>query len=277
MDERPLRCCVINLARSPERLARVRGGFEGCAPPGWALEVFAATDGQALTAAGRLSPGQKGCFTSHLRLLEQSLEDDEPLWVLEDDVVFSPQVFGIVRQALAASKAHLLFTDVGAANPDDMLKVMAMWPGGNAPRLLDLKALQFLGASSYVVAGGAKRELVRMLKPFADPLDVPYDVVLRHLIHQGAIAASVTLPFFTTLSEDAERSQIDPLTVKERVWNTTRRLFFVNQDLDACEAAASQVFAGLDDRKARVFGLLMAARVSADYRAGTPAAEKGSP
>ncbi|WP_374470084.1 glycosyltransferase family 25 protein [Phenylobacterium sp.] len=266
MSVDPIRCCVINLPKAAKRLDAIRSAFAAAAPVGWTLEVFPGVDGAQIETQGRLTAGEKGAFLSHLRLLESSLHDDAPLWILEDDAELSASAFQMVGEALSASKAHLLFTDVGPANAEDMLKVLAFWPGRNTPRLLDLRAIQFVGASSYLVAGPAKRELATLLRVFADPLDAPIDLVLRHLIHEGALSAAVTLPFLTTLSPHAEQSQVYGLTVKERVWNTTRRLFFIDQDLEACASAASQLFQELGDRKAQVFGQLLAARVSADFR-----------
>ena len=105
---------VINLDRSPDRLAAVRARF---AAVGVDLVRFAGIDAAAnaeLVAASvdqdlfrafmrrTAEPGEVGCALSHLAVWESLADgDDETMLVLEDDA-FPAEHFGSIAQILAA-------------------------------------------------------------------------------------------------------------------------------------------------------------------------------
>ena len=87
-----MRIFVINLDRSPDRLAYMRDQLHGM---GLAFERVRAVDGleldeDELRRHGDLAPTETACFLSHRRAWEGLLRSDENLaLVLEDDTIMS--------------------------------------------------------------------------------------------------------------------------------------------------------------------------------------------
>jgi glycosyl transferase, family 25 len=97
---------VINLARSPERRAKVTANLDRC---GVDYEIVTAIDAQEfgsgdLRAAGRVAaafyhkfrPGEAGCALSHMSVYRKILADGlERALVLEDDIIAPPELAAI--------------------------------------------------------------------------------------------------------------------------------------------------------------------------------------
>lgn len=265
-----MKCFLINLEAETGRRAAVEAAFAAAPHAGWELvPVRAVTRDEAGKVPGALLGGEKGCLLSHRQVIAAALEDEAPIWIVEDDVAFGPHSFAAADAALAQARDwDLLFTEVAVPDPPDMLKLAASWPArADDFRLIDLRALTFAGSTSYLLSGAGKRRLAEQLARL-ERLDRPYDLLLRDLCHAGALAGRVIFPFVTSISEAADASQIrsGELPLPDAIWNTFRRLMYVDRDLDACRARADALFAGLQDEPARVVGQLVAARLSADYR-----------
>jgi GR25 family glycosyltransferase involved in LPS biosynthesis len=265
-----MKCFLINLEAETARRAAVEAAFAAAPHAGWELvPVRAVTRAQAAEVPGALSGGEKGCLLSHRQVIAAALDDDAPIWIVEDDVAFGPHSFAAADAALAQARDwDLLFTEVAVPDPPDMLKLAASWPARPDDfRLIDLRALTFAGSTSYLLSGQGKRRLAEALAGL-ETLDRPYDLMLRDLCHAGALAGRVIFPFVTSISAHADASQIRDanLPLPDAIWNTFRRLMYVDRDVDACRASAEQLFAGLGDEPARVVGQLVAARLSADYQ-----------
>lgn len=265
-----MKCVMINLPAEGVRRAAVEASFAAAPHPGWALTVLPATDrATAAAAPGTLSDTEKACFASHRRAIAAALQDEAPVWIVEDDVAFGPHSFAAADAAIAQARDwDLLFTEVAVPDPPDMIKLTASWPAQAEDfRLIDLRQLTFAGATSYLLSGAGKRRLAERLDRIA-ALDRPYDLLLRDLCHAGALAGRVIFPFVTSISEHADASQIrdGALPLSEAIWNTFRRLMYVDRDLAAGRAAAERLFAGLQDEPAKAVGQLVAARLSVDYK-----------
>lgn len=265
-----MKCVLINLAAERVRRAAVEASFAAAPHAGWELTVLPATDrATAAATPGALTDTEKACFTSHRRAIAAALEDDAPVWIVEDDVAFGPHSFAAANAAIAqATDWDLLFTEVAVPDPPDMLNLTASWPARPEDfRMIDLRALTFAGATSYLLSGAGKRRLAERLDGLA-ALDRPYDLLLRDLCQTGALAGRVIFPFVTSISEHADASQIrdGALPLAEAIWNTFRRLMYVDRDLAAGQAVAERLFAGLRDDQAKAVGQLVAARLSADFK-----------
>ena len=90
----------INLDRSPERRAEMERQIEQIAPP-YPLRRMSAIEGrQQPSCPAGLTPGQYGCWLSHLKALEQSVGDEAHLHIMEDDALISsalPILPGVVQ------------------------------------------------------------------------------------------------------------------------------------------------------------------------------------
>lgn len=253
-----MRCVFINLDEATERRAAVERSFAASAPAGCRLERFAAVPAaQAQREPGSLSGSAKGCFLSHLAVIEQHTTD-EVLFVAEDDVRFSPYALSTAPQLLAPG-LDLLFTDVIVGDPTMWLRLARLRAGLKAEgkfRVLDLSAFSFAGATAYLVNRGAAARIAAALRELGD-LNAPYDIALRSLVHSRKISAAAVFPFVTSLAPSAESSQIADAGLTDLVSNAYRGLMHVNPDLGRANQLAARIEAEVDE-ESRLLGIVIA-------------------
>jgi glycosyl transferase family 25 len=174
---------VINLDRSPERLAAVEAS---AARHAIAFTRIAAVDGRTLTIAGHpgvdvarfetvngrsLVAGEVGCYLSHVKALEAFLADGREIGLIcEDDVDFTSETPAFMGRLAGASDW-------------DVVKLFNFRYRGFVPhhRLSDewtlgrcLHGPSGSSASYAVTRNGARRLIDNLL-----PMIVPYDVALE--------------------------------------------------------------------------------------------------
>jgi GR25 family glycosyltransferase involved in LPS biosynthesis len=256
------RCVYINLPSAHARRAAVEASFAAAEPRGWTLHRFEALGpAEVAEVPGELGPGEKGCFASHRAALAQSLEGAEPVFICEDDVVFSRRTFAVVDEMLAAPGGwDVLFTDVGFADASLMLQLARAWQGameGGLRGLVNLAHRSYFGAAAYVVRGSAKARLHAALA--ADQrLDEAYDIRLRDLCFAGQVPMAACFPFVTTISAHAAVTQVKPSTsvLFDETLNAFRRLLYVERDLPAIREVADRLAAQFGDEPSAVAGKL---------------------
>jgi hypothetical protein len=254
-------CVYINLAAARNRRESVEASFAAAAAGDWTLERFEAL-GLADVAAipGAISPAEKACFASHRAALAQHLDGDEPVLIVEDDAVFAPQAFGGLDGMLAqAGDWDILYTDAALCDFNLMVHLAsrrdAMAARGEYLPV-DLKGRSFFGATAYAVRGSSKGRLHAALT-VAEALDQPYDLFLRDLINSGAFKAAVVFPFVTSLSPEADGSQIQggETAAFDQTLNAYRRLMYAARDLRQCRADAERLAAPTDEASRLVGGV----------------------
>jgi glycosyl transferase family 25 len=108
-DIAPLRVFLINLDRSPERLAFMQAQFDRL---GITVERIAAVDGASVPAwlrdefggAHQLTPGEVGCYASHLLVAQRVVAEGLPFAiVLEDDATLDDAFLPAARAAARAA------------------------------------------------------------------------------------------------------------------------------------------------------------------------------
>lgn len=134
---------LINLDRNPERLETARAAL---APVGIVPERVAAVDGRALppgqlaqieaaamAAIGRaLSPGEVGCFLSHLEAARRIVAAGLPhAIVLEDDARPGPELVADLAGLMAALPAAADLVNLGRA-PSKFFRPERVLPSGRA-------------------------------------------------------------------------------------------------------------------------------------------------
>ncbi|MBV8143623.1 MAG: hypothetical protein JO184_01360 [Gammaproteobacteria bacterium] len=98
-------------------------------------------------------------------------------------------------------------------------------------------------------------------------MDIPYDLFIRKLVHEGHLRARTNFPFITTLSLAATSSQLQ-LSHDEApnlVWNTFRRLMCLERDLGAQQATLTEISRQLCDEESRAIGTVVAAMLSMQH------------
>jgi hypothetical protein len=76
---------VINLSRRLDRATRVTDRLNAASLP---YQIMVAYDGQSLGAPDGWRPGAWGCLQSHLQLWRWAAENDQMIFVMEDDATF---------------------------------------------------------------------------------------------------------------------------------------------------------------------------------------------
>lgn len=264
------RCLFINLDAATDRRRGVEESFARTLQAGWTLERFAALGPSDLRdAPGTLTPAEKACFASHRAAIGSGLDDDDPLFIAEDDAVFSPQAFALVDQLLARHDWDVLFTDVALCDLAMMVHLAKRRDGMVARgeySCVDLRGRSFFGATAYVVNGRSKRALHTALGANAE-LNQPYDLALRDLCHSGQLKMAACFPFATTLGPQGDASQIQGTehAVFDRTLNAYRRLMYADRDLAACRQNIAGLEAGCDETS-RMVGAVFAAIVSPAFQ-----------
>lgn len=168
------RTVVINLDRRPERLAGFR---ESYARSGW-KEVFGeperveAVDGAGLVGVplawtGR-SPGEFGCYLSHLEVLTDALIDQvDELVVFEDDAIFSEESVPALQRFLDRAPNHY-----------------ALWLGGHYLDPAEYargyqRPIEMWCTHAYVLSRPAIYTLLPVLRASVGPVDV---TMCEHLL-----------------------------------------------------------------------------------------------
>jgi GR25 family glycosyltransferase involved in LPS biosynthesis len=258
----------INLASAGDRRRGVEASFAAAAPQGWALHRFAALGpADVATVPGSLTPAEKACFASHRAAIGEHLDDEAPLFVVEDDAVFSPRAFAVMEALLAADASwDVLFADAALCDLGLMVQLAKRRDALAAQGehlALNLAGRSFNGAAAYLVRGSAKRRLHAALSAAA-ALDQPYDLVLRDLCHAGGFRMGVVFPFVTTVSAAADASQIQAGdgAVFDATLAAFRRLMFIDRDLDQCRRDTDRLTAAHTDEAARMVGAIFATIVS---------------
>jgi GR25 family glycosyltransferase involved in LPS biosynthesis len=248
----------INLERNVERRERFLASLNKTDVPG-RYERFTGVDGPAAAATHptKLDPGNLGCWLSHLAILRRMLDSAGPsrvpekhLHMVEDDCVLAPEIGRMLDTTLAIADEKdpswdLIFTEV-FMTPElrvflRFAKAMAEYRKAGSSALLPLKASGFAGTSSYLVN---RRSMEKYLKVMDGNWSrgVAIDIFVRAAIDQNHLKAYCIVPFPTTVSVDADASDIrGPANRSRAVFDNLRRSFYVHADHAAQLAWLKQV------------------------------------
>lgn len=221
-----MRACpvfVINLRRAPDRLQRVSTVLAGIGLP---FERIEAVDGAqldpsiylAMTAASvrahflRLTPGELGCYLSHVRVLEAMVERQIPVaLILEDDA----EIIGNLAAQLQAVLAE------GYRMPDVVKLSGTRLVGetlcilGDRSRMLRSRSAPATTVAAVWTLKGAQKFLAT-----ATPPRWPVDIALKHWWECDLLVS--------WLSPPSVRPSLGPSTIGRRqttgVWSSLRRL-----------------------------------------------------
>jgi len=264
----------INLDSASDRKAAIESSFQNTLPHGWKLERVSATVARDVeNVPGNISPVEKACFLSHQKIIQSTLESGNHEMIVEDDCVFSRNAFRIVddlTSGLDDKTWDLLFLEVGIGDTGQMIDLKMERNRLAAERqisLLKLSKLSFFGSLSYVVNKNSKRKILQCLSKFTR-LDLQYDLALRHLIHGGELNGLAVFPFITTPSTHAKNSSIqkDETQQTDEILILFRNLMFMDRDVDEIAARVADLERRCCDTESRVFGGIVAARVSPQFK-----------
>lgn len=217
---------VINLDRSPHRLARIAKQLEDIS---WSWERLSAADGKNLhmddaslidmasfkRKHGKMPlPGELGCYLSHVWAMRRFLQSDrEYLLILEDDLRVGSDMPEVIRALMDNSKAW------------DVVMLSGIHPGKplTVGRLLDAYELavplvRYAGSSCYLLNRHAAEAYARDLLPMSLPYDHEYDRGWARGLKARIVMPAPCLHSF----EDA--SDLHPAGVVRTNFHWTKRL-----------------------------------------------------
>lgn len=235
-----MQCFFINLEVENKKSSLIKNRFDAINTCGWDLKRFPALDKEYVIkndVTGCISDGAKGCFLSHREVINKNLGNDQHLWIMEDDVVFS----GKVQQYILSSIEQLpddwdmLYTDVCIPDPKTMIDCFNAKRNlnGYAVGTTNLKELNFCSTASYLINKKSTGLIFEILNSQKE-LNIPIDILYRELVHHGSIQAYSIFPFVTTLSDLAAISNIQTsdFSFTETVWRAFRRYIWVDANLE---------------------------------------------
>ena len=271
-----MKCFYINLDGQQDRKNTIEESFSKHKSAGWHLTRFPAFYPQhekVKAIAGKIRDSEKGCFLSHRAIIENHVNSFEPIMVLEDDALFGEKSFKFIENFFQQwSSRHdwdVVFTDVAIIQPEKMVElfnVKKKMAASHQCKVIDLKSIVFAGATSYILSVSGIQKLNDIFRSYAS-LDEPYDLFLRNLIWTGKLKGFMLFPFVTTLSEQAANSQIQPAetALTDLVWNTYRRLMWMDANVDDFAEAAKTIKDGLYDQESELLSVIVAATTSPKF------------
>lgn len=270
-----MKIVYINLDRASARRAALQACFERYATGGHHLHRFAAFDHDAAgrhPIQGKARGAERGCALSHRQVILDHV-GEEPLMVLEDDCTFGPTCFHLVDDMTRPEhfRWDLLFTDICVPEPSLMAELARARPqlvASRQVRGIDITPRTgFAGAPAYIVNPRSLRKVQDVLGHLS-AIDEPYDMILRRLVHRGTLTAGFTFPFLTTLSGLSEDSAIQPPESlrTDLVWNTFRKLMWIDRDLGACRPLLRQIEQHCCDEESLLLAPIFCAQASQGFR-----------
>jgi GR25 family glycosyltransferase involved in LPS biosynthesis len=166
---------------------------------------YAAKDGATLKASRYgVSPGEAGCYLSHLGVLEAGRKGGRHFHVLEDDAVLGPGFAGNLAMVLDRVIDHfdIVFTDMWLPSNQEFIRdCIKFHDDYRASGAFNVISGNYWACmASYVVNINAADKLCQLLAEGRDSgMALPVDLHLANLVASGAIAAGCLFPFITSV------------------------------------------------------------------------------
>lgn len=211
---------------------------------GEAIKRFSARQGDDRPKG--ISANELGCFLSHQAIVD-SIADDRPTLILEDDIYFPPrfeEYFSIVLEKCAAQEWDILFLNK-MISFTDMRAVYQMIRKKRAAgdiysdqfrnfSIEECKGLYISGAGAYLIRPGAAGKVAAILRKAAeDNYPKPVDITYLNAINAGTLKAKFAFPYILGVHSQLES------TLKQRaggdngpLFNDILNLFVAGGDVD---------------------------------------------
>jgi GR25 family glycosyltransferase involved in LPS biosynthesis len=219
----------------------------------WTMNRFAAISAEServQNQRGGQSAPYKGNFLSHLDCIAQALENDDHLFVCEDDCGFTPETGELIERIVdqlgedSWDVLHTEITVISAVYYPFMHKLERMTCDGRI-RLIKLNdfPVDYTGSTAYLINRKSKRKVLSAFQYLSDEINHPFDICLRATIIHNVLKAYVAFPFLTCPSPHADQTQApadaisaeDPAlqlmrTIHLHLSNASRRIFSIGFD-----------------------------------------------
>lgn len=215
-----VRGLYINLSNSTERKRQCEDFISNFDLSGY-YSRFPGVDGKQVYKyykSSGLSPGQIGCWISHMEAIKKSFEHEYHVHLLEDDFELTsafPQFLQNFDEATSRiDDWDIIFTDLLPTNMYNAFfikKIIYMVDNlQNQKRCIieNARDLYAACASSYIVNKKNKKKVADIIEKGLAISKLPIDIYFREEARKGNLKIYVTLPFLTTLNENFMKSDI---------------------------------------------------------------------
>lgn len=185
---------------------------------------------------GKISDSEKGCFLSHIKAIEMSLERPGPALILEDDARLFTKFLSVINKILPQieSNSDLTFLDITVSDFKSMCilnRIHRELTDSNEFNLLRTSDIDFSGSAAYLLTDNSKKKILNTISQ-CSVLDEPYDIFLKRLIKTNEISSGFVFPLIATKSDDSLNSSVqqsgDFLNI---VWHSFSKLMFCEFDV----------------------------------------------
>ena len=231
----------INLARNKKRRASLVRHLEAVGAAS-RYERVEAVDGRAVAARFKtpLDAGSLGLWLTHEAILQTHRARGQHLHILEDDTVLvsraSQRFEQVLSDADAGSSWDLLFTDIFVPLSVQTLRLLTEQMERHARSgqyaRVDLAPIAFASASSLFINKRSIAKYARLIRG-KWTRGIPIDLFIRQLVQEGALRASVTVPFLTSIADSAQSDVRGKTDRSRQVCDVFRRGFFEEADHSA--------------------------------------------
>jgi GR25 family glycosyltransferase involved in LPS biosynthesis len=230
----------INLDRSRDRRRRVESEL---AKVGLAKKYnrFAAIDGHTLKMGDYgITPGEAGCFLSHLGVLKAGQKTNRHFHVLEDDALLNRSFATHLKSIMGSviDNFDIVFTDMWL--PLDQTDVLlSMYKEYVTRGVLTVIADNYAACmASYVVNIDAADKLIRLLgDEVRSGMKSPVDLYIGNLVASGAVKVGCLFPFVSSIRMESVMvstiSRPREPAAKRLIADAPRAAFYVEADLKA--------------------------------------------
>ena len=270
-----MKCFYINLDKAASRRLNIENNFLATKTGDWSLSRFPAINAEYVRKnkiAGNLSENEKGCFLSHKFVIQENIGSKTPILILEDDAIFGKSTCKALDNFIEMSAGQgwdILFTDVIVPQPETMIELINLRKklyAKQQTQILNLASFIFAGATAYVLNPNSLGKIFNFLEKIKS-LDIPYDLYLRKLIHEGQLKGFVTFPFVTSLSSESDSSQIqlDETALTDLVWNTFRKMIWMDRRIEDLKPVLEKINRDVCDAESQEFGIIISACISGKF------------
>jgi GR25 family glycosyltransferase involved in LPS biosynthesis len=270
-----MHCTYINLDHKTDRKAGIELNFADTKGEGWTLERFPAIDAEFVKAnkiPGSLRETERACFLSHKYAIKAHLQSKNHLMVVEDDILFGHKTCQTIDEAVAKHQhadwdifyAEVCVPDI--TNMAALVKMRQQWQQTGQSSILDLRKMVYAGATAYVINAKSKQKVFNLLDK-SHTFNIPYDLYLRRLVHEGKLNAYALFPFVTSFSDEALNSDIreDHEKATDLVWIQFRKLIWQERDLAKEAPTLRAIKESLVDEETEAFATVISAMLSPKF------------
>lgn len=192
-----------------------------------------------------LSAGELGCSFSHLNLIKENIFRDVHIHIIEDDVILHKDLANIFESLNNKLEWDIIYTDVYFSFLDpvkffSIYQKYQQFKNTGELSLINLQTLSFSATSSYFINKNSLQKVYNLLNN-QEYLKVVNSEYINKLVQSGALKAYAMMPFFSTLSQNSEKSTIDEnYTTTMFAMDSLRKSLYVDADQQLLQKAMSK-------------------------------------